>query len=134
MDQAEKNMLLSCAAELHEDMNADMIGLADVDDVRTLLAPRPKKKKTLNFVKDPHLVAPILQLVQKKGFNETLAHGKKKTFLDYVARQFFMAGAPLQDYNPTADFQGKWKAFADFAMQECQLRHGSGREVPIWIV
>ena len=40
-------MALDYAAELHEDMCPDIIGLADSGGVRGMLLPRrPKKKKT----------------------------------------------------------------------------------------
>ena len=44
------------------------------------------KKKYLNFIKEPHLANPILQIVESKGFKKTLGHRKKADFLKWVKK------------------------------------------------
>ena len=110
MDDAEKEMLLSAAEELHEDMDPDALGLDDEDPMRQLFSAPRSKKKTLSFKKEPSLATPILQLVIKHGFAKTLAFGHKKKFLDSLGSRLFEQGALFQEYAFTNDFQSKWNA------------------------
>ena len=58
-------------------------------------AMKLKKKKVLNFVKNPSLAIPILELAKVEGYNNTLQYGKKDTFYKQVKSVLFAPGAAL---------------------------------------
>lgn len=65
---------------------------AFVQEAKQMFQPSTHKLKVLNFVKHPDLALPIQKLVEAKGYKETLAHGKKKTFLPFVKDSLFSPG------------------------------------------
>ena len=56
---------------------------------------KPKKKRPLNFIKNPSLAIPILELVKADGYNNTLQYGKKDAFFKKVKDVLFAPGAAL---------------------------------------
>ena len=56
---------------------------------------KPKKLKVLNFVKNPSLAIPILELAKADGYNNTLQYGKKDAFYKKVKEVLFAPGCAL---------------------------------------
>ena len=56
---------------------------------------KPKKLKVLNFVKNPSLAIPILELAKADGYNNTLQYGKKDVFYKKVKEVLFAPGCAL---------------------------------------
>ena len=55
-----------------------------------------KGKVSINLVKNPQLVLPILELVRVKGYGETLVYGKKGDFFKLVEKTLFAPGSVFQ--------------------------------------
>ena len=56
---------------------------------------KSKKKKFLNFVKNPSLAIAILELAKADGYNNTLQYGKKDAFYKKVKEVLFAPGCAL---------------------------------------
>ena len=98
MNQSEVDTLLDNTIELHEDMDADALLLPPGDPMRQLLpsvcpagSGRKKNMKVLNFVKEPELAMPILQIVKAEGFKKSLGHKNKTNFLAKMRKQMVRA-------------------------------------------
>ena len=102
--------------EVAQDAAGDYLGI--LVNPNSLPSMNKTKKKALNFVKEPNLAEPILQIVETKGYGNTLAHGKKAGFLKYIQNNLFKPGNTLYGYDATNNFQGKWKSFTDKAQME----------------
>ena len=56
---------------------------------------KPRKKKVLNFVKNPSLAIPIVELAKADGYNNTLQYRKKDAFYKKVKEVLFAPGCAL---------------------------------------